>query len=263
MGEVKKYGHPPYSVALLHGGPGAPGEMAPVAKNLMNYFSVLEPYQSADSISGQVEELKSQLDEYATYPVTLAGYSWGAWLAWIFAAKYPRLVIKVILISSGPFDEKYAPQITETRLSRLNRAEKQEAQFLLENADNAAVRDRFKLIKRIGELLSKADSYKPDFKLGSEAIIMPDVYNKVWKEAEKTRSSGALLGLAKKVKCMVSVIHGDYDPHPFEGVKGPLSKVKRKVTYTLLKNCGHTPWIEKEARTAFYTALAGEVRVLG
>jgi pimeloyl-ACP methyl ester carboxylesterase len=259
MGDVKKYGQPPYSVVLLHGGPGAPGEMAPVAKYLSAKYAVLEPYQSKDSIAGQVEELKAQLDSCAAYPVTLVGYSWGAWLAWIFAAKYPKIVIKIILVSSAPFEDSYAAVINKTRLSRLNRAERQEAEFLLENMNNPAVRDKFKLMKRIAEIVSKSDSFNPDFKLKAEAFIWPEIYDQIWAEAGPLRKSGELLGLSKKIKCTVSAIHGDYDPHPADGVKIPISKVKRKFNFILLKNCGHIPWIEKQAMDEFYRALENEI----
>lgn len=48
------------------------------------------------------------------------------------------------------------------------------------------------------------------------------------------------------------VIHGDYDPHPFEGVQGPLSPILKEFRFFLLKNCGHYPWLEREARERFF-----------
>ena len=262
MGEVKKYGVPPYSIALLHGGPGASGEMAPVAKMLSEKFPILEPYQTQPSVQRQVAELKGQLDLTAAYPVALAGYSWGAWLAWIFAAKYPKLIKKLILISSGPFEASYAHEITKTRLSRLNNAERQEAEFLSENTGNPAVRDKFKLFKRLGEIISHADLYDPDYSLAAKTFLLPEIYERVWKEAEAMRASGELLGLSKKIKCPVVAIHGDYDPHPAEGVRKPLSKAKRKFRFILLKNCGHTPWLEKQAKDGFYKAMEEELRAV-
>ena len=52
------YGKPPFSVAVVHGGPGAPGEMKPVAEELSKNFGVIEPLQTASSVEGQIEELK-------------------------------------------------------------------------------------------------------------------------------------------------------------------------------------------------------------
>jgi len=58
----------------------------------------------------------------------------------------------------------------------------------------------------------------------------------------------------------VVAIHGDYDPHPPEGVKRPLAKVLRDFQFILLKNCGHLPWIEREAKGEFYEILKEELR---
>jgi pimeloyl-ACP methyl ester carboxylesterase len=56
----------------------------------------------------------------------------------------------------------------------------------------------------------------------------------------------------------VVAIHGDYDPHPFQGVKKPLSGILKDFRFILLKNCGHTPWIEKKAVNEFYRVLRAE-----
>ncbi|MHA2061833.1 MAG: alpha/beta fold hydrolase, partial [Candidatus Sifarchaeia archaeon] len=34
MKNLRIYGNKPFNIAVLHGGPGAPGEMAPVAREL-------------------------------------------------------------------------------------------------------------------------------------------------------------------------------------------------------------------------------------
>ena len=74
----RKYGKAPFDVAVIHGGPGAPGEMAPVAREFACGWRVLEPLQTAASIEGQIDELKTVLKKNADLPVTLIGYSWGA-----------------------------------------------------------------------------------------------------------------------------------------------------------------------------------------
>lgn len=41
------WGKAPFTVAVIHGGPGAGGEMAPVARKLACDYGVLEPIQTA------------------------------------------------------------------------------------------------------------------------------------------------------------------------------------------------------------------------
>jgi pimeloyl-ACP methyl ester carboxylesterase len=74
------------------------------------------------------------------------------------------------------------------------------------------------------------------------------------------RRNGTLVALGKQIQCPVVAIHGDYDPHPPEGIKKPLSAVLKNFRFILLKNCGHLPWIEKEAKDKFYGILKEELR---
>src|SRR5215470_6994690 len=93
--------------------------MAPVARELARDRGILEPLQTATSLEGQVEELRVTLESSTVPPVVLMGFSWGAWLSYIVAARFPALVRKLLLIASGPFDERYVAQLQETRLQRL------------------------------------------------------------------------------------------------------------------------------------------------
>ena len=54
-----QHGRAPHRVVVVHGGPGGAGEMAPVARRLGQDFGVLEPLQVADSVEGQVAELRN------------------------------------------------------------------------------------------------------------------------------------------------------------------------------------------------------------
>ena len=76
-----------------------------------------------------------------------------------------------------------------------------------------------------------------------------------WKEAEELRRSGKLLASGKQIKCPVVAIHGDFDPHPAEGVEWPLLSVLENFRFIILEKCGHYPWKEKEAGTKFYKLL--------
>jgi hypothetical protein len=83
---LRTYGKPPFRIAVLHGGPGAPGYMAPVARELCTICGVLEPLQTATSLEGQLQELWTALKENGDPPVTLIGSSWGAMFGYIFSA---------------------------------------------------------------------------------------------------------------------------------------------------------------------------------
>ena len=61
MKNPRKYGQPPYNIAVIHGGPGAGGEMEPVALDLSPDFGVLEPLQTMTNLDDQVDELRAVL----------------------------------------------------------------------------------------------------------------------------------------------------------------------------------------------------------
>ena len=259
MKNLRIYGNKPFNVAVIHGGPGAPGEMAPVARELSSARGVLEPLQTATSLKGQVQELHTVLKKKGNFPIILIGWSWGAMLSFIFAAQYPSFVIKLILIGSGAYEEKYAVDIMKTRLGRLSEDERAEALSLMETLNDPAIRDKNTSMAQLGKLIAKADSYDP-LPYDSEVLeCQHDIYQNVWGQARELRNSGKLLELGKNIQCPVVAIHGDYDPHPAEGVKAPLSCILRDFRFILLENCGHHPWFERAARDRFYNILKSEV----
>jgi len=260
MEALRKYGGPPFSVVVIHGGPGAPGTMDPVARELSTDWGVLEPIQTAASVEGQIDELRAVLEENADLPAILIGFSWGAWLGLMLASRYPAVVSKLILIGSGPFEDKYAARIQETRLSRLSEEERREVHSLIDTLDDPTYADKDSSLARLGELFTKADAYDP-LTLDTELLeCQYDIHQSVWKEAAELRARGKLLELGEQIRCPVVAIHGDVDPHPFEGVQKPLAAVLKDFRFVLLENCGHVPWIERQARDRFYEILKDELR---
>jgi pimeloyl-ACP methyl ester carboxylesterase len=259
MENFRVYGNAPYRIVVLHGGPGAPGEMAPVARELSRERGVLEPLQTKDTLEGQVAELQETLESLVNPPVTLIGWSWGAWLGYITAARHPALVAKLILVGSPPFEARYAAQIEETRMSRLSEEERREADRTLKRLADISGQSHQTALARLGRIFSRTDTFRP-LPVPDETIQLQfTIYRAVWRTAAEMRRNGELLELGKKIRCPVVAIHGDYDPHPAEGVQKPLESVLADFRFLLLPKCGHAPWREKDARTKFYTALLKEL----
>lgn len=262
MNNLRKYGKAPFKVAVIHGGPGAGGEMAPVARELSSAWGILEPIQTAASLEGQVEELRTDLESDGDLPVTLIGFSWGAWLSFIVTAYHPSVAQKLILVGSGPFEEKYVSRLQEARLARLGAAERAEFQSLIKALTDPTTSNKDALLARLGTLSAITDAYAPvvDETSSSDSVgSQGDVFQRVWKDAAELRKSGRLLELSQRIKCPVVAIHGDYDPHPVEGVHEPLAAALENFRLILLKNCGHRPWNERLARDEFFMALREEL----
>jgi len=260
-GEVRKYGNTPYKVILVHGGPGGAGELKPIAFELGKQFGVIEPFQTKLSITNQVEELKNQIDSNTSLPVILIGWSWGAWLTYIFASKYPEYVKKLILVSSGPFEQKYVEVMNRTRMSHLSEPDIIRLKELEDLFKQNDIPNKDTLFEEFGAIYSKADTFESNEEENPEDKIVPnmEIYNRTWPEAGKLRESGELLEMGKNIKCEVVAIHGDYDPHPYLGVKDPLERVIKNFRFILLRQCGHHPWFEKHAKDEFYKTMLSEL----
>ncbi len=259
--KFRSYGSDPKRIALIHGGPGAPGEMGPVARYLSDYFSIIEPFQTGLSVQDQVEELAEILRSSAEFPVILVGYSWGAWLSGMVAGRYPELVYHLILISAGPLEERYAT-VWENRMQRLTPDEREKVHDLIVQIQNPICPDKDQILETFGRLMHKADTFYPIQKNKEENDTFssdPEIFSRVWAEAAKMRQTGELLSCFQQISCPVTAIHGDYDPHPVQGIIEPLSRNLSRFTSIIIPNCGHCPWEEAGASDTFFSLLHEEI----
>lgn len=257
------YGAQPISVVVLHGGPGGIGEIAPLAKRISSFCGVLEPFQKQTSINDELLYLASLFKKKANPPLILIGHSFGAWMACLFATQFPTLVQKLILIGTPPFEEQYVSSIRKTRLARMSESEMEERHTLEKQLSDPMIVEKSAIFERLGKLFRKIDSFDPSEEENEDSLAADfTVYECVWPEAQVMRSSGALLQILKKLQCPVVAIHGEYDPHPIEGAFLPLFHNVSCFRGIALRECGHTPWIERKARDKLYELLQEEIQSL-
>lgn len=189
-------------VVVLHGGPGAAGEVGPLARNLvLPDRSVLEPFQTARSIDGQIEELHGQIVRRCDAPVVLIGWSWGAWLGLLYAARHPDKVGRLVVIGCPPFKEQEAEGISATRLARLDRDEVEQYERLSGQLGSA---DAW---PRLSELFDKMDGYSTDGRPAVPVSVDRAINQAVWRQATTMRRSGEA---ARRL--VRSTMPGDCDP---------------------------------------------------
>ena len=96
MVEFRVHGENPFNIAVLHGGPGAWGEMEPIARYLSEDYGIIEPFFLSPTLEGQLKEMEIILNLHEIEKITLIGFSWGAWIAFLFAARHTKRVSQVI-----------------------------------------------------------------------------------------------------------------------------------------------------------------------
>src|SRR5262249_11497381 len=151
---------------------------------------IVEPLQTATSLEEQVEELRVTLASFTAPPVVLIGFSWGAWLSYIVAARYPALVRKLLLVASGPFDERYVAQLHATRLHRLTEQDRAEWHAISTALRDSATAAKDALLARLGALAFLTETYDPLVTVAeAAAMITPsgEVFHKVWPTAAEWR----------------------------------------------------------------------------
>lgn len=249
---VRHHGPTPAAVVLLHGGPGGTGEVEPFAQDLGHRgHAVLEPFQTKNTVQGQVGELHDQITQHCTPPVTLIGWSWGAWLGCLFAAQHPALLRKLVLVGSGPLDTRYTDAIKTTKAARLTEAQRSELKAL--RPSNPAKVARFIALNDV------ADTYLRDTSPQPHVQFNADIHQSVWSEANAMRANGTLLQTIAAIRCPVTALHGDHDARPADGVRLPLQATLPNAAFALLKRCGHKPWQEVHAREHFYQLIEAEI----
>lgn len=249
---VRLYGKSPYKIVLVHGGPGAIGSLKGFAQELneLSQIGVMEAIQSKYSIAELIEELHNQIKENCSDKVSLIGHSWGAWLAVLFAEKYPELIRHVILVGSGPLEDKYVSQIGARRFQKLSEEDGAIFQRLIDN--QATDRD----MEIIPYIFEKSDNYCLENTEAHRADRTDSqMHNMIWEEAAKLRTKGELLKSFKNMKNKIILIQGKADPHPAEGITEPLQKNGVACETYILEKCGHSPFMEKYAKDAFYNIL--------
>jgi len=169
-------------------------------------------------------------------------------------------VHKLILISSGPFEARYTAQMNATRLARLRALGlEDEWQTAVQSLSGPQLTQADHWLARLGELAALADSYDPLPSESRDRLLQGNIFQGVWDAAAAWRADGRLLALVQQLACPVTAIHGDFDPHPAAGVQQPLARLLKNFRFILLKNCGHTPWLERQARDTFYETLRQEI----
>lgn len=232
---VELHGKEPYKTVLIHGGPGAIGSLKNCAEELSRLTGkgIIEALQSRYSIDGLIGELHLQIMEYCQEKPTLIGHSWGAWLAVLFAGKYPGICKNIILVGCPPLEDKYVKEISLRRLRNLSDEESKIFQRIIDNA--AANED----IKKIPGILEKSDNYHLESR-GKLTVNKADaeMYNRI-----------------KMIQSKLFLIQGVCAPHPIEGVVKPLEENGISCKTYILEKCGHSPFMEKYAKEKFYDIL--------
>ncbi len=255
--QIRRYGTSGPKGVLLHGGPGAPGYMAPVAKRLGEHFRVIEPFQRKGdpvkpmTVARHILDLGGVIEAYCSdeKPI-LVGHSWGAMLAMAYAAAHPERPASIVLIGCGTFDADSRERMNAIRRQRMTQHVFQRMQERIEY-----ISDPDECLKLQGKLMMQVDSYH--LKHVEDEVVYYDAlgHEQTWRDMLRLQHEGTYPAAFKSIGVPVLMLHGDQDPHPGPMIRDSLIQHIPHLQYHSWSQCGHYPWLEKAVRKEFYDCL--------
>jgi pimeloyl-ACP methyl ester carboxylesterase len=256
---MRIYGKTGPNVIVLHGGPAAAGEAAPVARGLESQFAAIETFQRGSgqeplTVARHVDDLHQFIMSMKNNRrPSIVGESWGAMLALAYASTYPENITAIVLIGCGTFDKPSRARMNEIIESRIDQQLRQKLSILVQEYPDEA--DRMPAQIRLMEKIYTYDAVVEDAQLVKAEPFDLRAHRETWDDMLKMQAEGIYPAAFSSIKAPVLMLHGDYDPHPGQMIYDCLRIHMPQIEYKELKNCGHSPWKERLARNEFFMYL--------
>jgi pimeloyl-ACP methyl ester carboxylesterase len=254
--KTREYGTTGQLVVLLHGGPGAPGTMAPVARGLAGAFWILEPLQRGSgalplTVAAHVADLHKLMESRSRDArPALVGHSWGAMLALAYAAAHPGCVDSLVLIGCGTFDPAARDRLRVIRDKRMDKAVRQRLARLREEIPDPD--ERFRLLGTLSMRLDSYDLIPADLELEP---CDARAHDETWQDMVRLQEEGIYPAAFSAIEAPVLMLHGAADPHPGRMIRASLEPHLPQLEYVEWEQCGHYPWLENAVRDDFFAVL--------
>ncbi|HKD66061.1 MAG TPA: alpha/beta hydrolase [Candidatus Binataceae bacterium] len=243
-------------VIVLHGGPGAAGYMAPVARGLSDLFRVLEPFQRGSggqslTVAQHVEDLHSLIQSScAGAQPAMVGHSWGAMLALAYAAEHRNFAGPLALVGCGTFDSRARERMQATVEDRMSQAVRSRMQRLADDFPDPDER-----LRASADLLAPLYSYDLEQGESEELRCDAEAFEQSWQDMLRLQQMGVYPACFADIRSPVLMLHGAHDPHPGRMIRAGLQPYLPHLEYQELARCGHYPWRERAARAEFFAVL--------
>ena len=263
------------TVVLLHGGPGCPDYLQPVAQLLPAHLRVVTFDQrgvggSAGARTFALEDYLSDIEAVRRHlgveRIHLLGHSWGGLLAQVYANKFPQRVASIVLTNSAAGVGNHWRQL-EREVMAYNRKRSGPAGFIVMGLWAALMVLPGRVRNLAGRRLLKRvwRNYFPD------NVSAPDA-DAAWLNgasstaavkttaAIKAADTNVLDGLGSRLGVPALLVYGEHDI--YSASKAFVEKRFLPAYHvTTLKDCGHLPWLQAPGAFAlllrdFYSEVA-------
>jgi len=241
---------------VLHGGPGAPGHVAPVARELGKAFRALEPWQRGSgeeplTVARHVDDLHEVIASRCNGErPALVGSSWGAMLALAFAAEHPSLAGPLVLVGCGTFDVTARKRMEQLHGERIDDELRRRLERMTDECSDPNER-----LRVMGKMMLPVYCHDIDPADWKADPCDAKAYRETWRDMLRLQEQGVYPAAFAAIESPVLMLHGDYDPHPGRMILASLEPHIRRLEYREWERCGHYPWLERTVRDEFYAVL--------
>jgi pimeloyl-ACP methyl ester carboxylesterase len=252
---VREYGVGTATVIAVHGGPAAAGDLEPLARTLGERWHVLEPHQRGSgerplTVATHVQDLDDVVRARCEgrRPV-LVGHSWGAMLTLAHSACHPSAAAGLVLVGCGTFSQAARREFEARRAARLTPADHARLAHIAETETdpNRRLALRAQVMTRMYG--HDVDAYH------DLAVIDAVAHAQSWADMVRLVNEGVYPAAFRAITCPVVMFHGEADPHPGRLTSEDLRRYIPHLEYRELACCGHSPWLERQARSEFFDSL--------
>ncbi|GIF70070.1 proline iminopeptidase [Asanoa ishikariensis] len=253
-------------VVMLHGGPGVPDYLAPVAE-LVEDLCVVHRYDQRGTggsgwvgerlLSRHIQDLVSLLDAWGHDRVVLVGHSYGTNLASYFLLAHPERVAGLVLLA-GPFLDPWRDGARERRTA--------EQQARLDELDATAARTDAEEIEylTLSWFTDHADRMRAWAWADASARMLRPVNYAMNAQLNAAMRDAPLEARVPELKQLLPpgamIIGGVGDSRPADALRRLGTLLDCEVD--VIENAGHFPWLEEPDRFAasFRSAVARQLR---
>jgi pimeloyl-ACP methyl ester carboxylesterase len=250
-------------VVLVHGGPGVPDYLAPVADLVADLCVVHRydqrgtggsPWEGEHTIARHVQDLALLLDAWGHDRVVLVGHSFGTNIASYFLLAHPERVAGLIQVA-GPFLDPWRE--ADLAAQRARRTDKQQAR--LDELDAIEARGEAEEIEylALSWCTDHADRTRAwEWALASAHALRPVNYtmNRQLNAAKKADPlESRVHELRERVPPGALIVGGAGDSRPADALLRLGTRLRCEVV--IIPAAGHFPWLE--APDLFGAALRG------
>jgi pimeloyl-ACP methyl ester carboxylesterase len=254
---VRQHGTAGPWVIAVHGGPGAMGSMASVARGLAGRFRVLEPWQRRSggvplTVARHVADLHHLVQARCEgQRPALVGHSWGAMLALAYAAVHADEIGPLVLVGCGTFDPAARARMQAIREARMDGELWEEMARL-----DKEIADPDQRLCALGRLMMRVDSY--DLALAEMETEVCDAvaHRETWHDMLRLQAAGVYPALFAAIRSPVLMVHGAADPHPGDRIRDGLAPYLPQLEYHQWAHCGHYPWLERAVGDEFFALVS-------